>query len=115
MGWNATQAQPRPGLFEANAALKRILQQDKNSTLCVLSVSSEMGLKCVDTLFNPPKVIMSNSIAEIAHCNVDVSKPEYFTVVVGSGVPGADQMFFCHVFKCQNKETVIFCPYLFNL
>eukprot|EP00047_Mylnosiga_fluctuans_P013755 m.33155 g.33155 ORF g.33155 m.33155 type:complete len:512 (+) comp5078_c0_seq1:47-1582(+) len=104
-GWAPSHAQPRPGLVEANAALKRLLAQDKHSTLCVLSASSEMGLKCVDTSFNPPKVVMSNTISEIAHCNVDVSKPEFFTCIVGGGKSGPDQLFFCHVFKCQNKET----------
>ena len=36
---------------------------------------SVCSIKCVDTNFNPPKTIMSNSVYEIAHCGVDVSKP----------------------------------------
>lgn len=71
----------------------------------VLSASPEQGIKCVDTSFNPPKVIMSNSVYEIAHCGCDVSKPRIFTCLVGT--KGSDALFFCHVFKCDTKETAM--------
>lgn len=99
-----THAQPRPGLVEANAALKQLHQQERPSTICVLSVSADMGIKCVDTSFNPPKVVMSNAITEIAHCGVDVSRSEYVSCIVGSKA-GTDTAFFCHFFKCTNKDT----------
>eukprot|EP00054_Salpingoeca_dolichothecata_P002889 m.24387 g.24387 ORF g.24387 m.24387 type:complete len:566 (+) comp13373_c0_seq1:251-1948(+) len=101
--WQPTHAQPRPGLIEANTCVKRLLAQEKQSSLCVLSISPDEGLKCVDTNFSPPKVIMTNSVYEIAHCGVDVSKPKLFTCIVGT--KGNNALFFCHVFKCPNKET----------
>ncbi len=57
----------------------------------------------VDTNYNPPRIIMQNSVYEIAHCGVDVSKPRLFTCIVGK--KGEAEIFFCHVFKCDSKET----------
>ena len=74
------------------------------SRVVLLSVSPEDGIKCVDTNFDVPKVLMANSVYEIAHCGVDVSKERIFTCIVGTKGSSAD--FFCHVFKCQNKDIV---------
>lgn len=46
---------------------------------------------------------MQNSFFEVAHCGVDVSKPRLFTVIVGT--KGDNPQFFCHVFKCESKES----------
>jgi len=98
-----SQHQPRPGLIEANGCVKQVLSQVKQSKLVVLSVTSEQGIKCVDTTENPPKIIMRNSVYEIAHCGVDVSRPRMFTVIVGT--KGDTPQFFCHVFKAESKES----------
>jgi len=98
-----SQGQPRPGLIEANQCVKQVLAQVKSSKLVVLSVSAENGIKCVDTNEQPPKVIMRNSVYEIAHCGVDVSRPRMFTVIVGT--KGANPQFFCHSFKAENKDS----------
>eukprot|EP00048_Salpingoeca_helianthica_P024815 m.35590 g.35590 ORF g.35590 m.35590 type:complete len:549 (-) comp9602_c0_seq2:183-1829(-) len=103
VGFTPTHAQPRPGMIEASLSLKRLLSQEKRSTVCVLSISSEMGLKCVDTSLNPPKVIMSNSINELVHCGVDATRLELVSIIVGAKM-GADTQFYFHVFKCPNKE-----------
>lgn len=103
MSWVPTASQPRPGLIEANSCVKRILASGKISTVSVLTVSTDNGLRCVDTNFNPPKVLMSNSVFELAHCGVDVSKPMLVTCIVGS--KGENSLFFCHVFKCDSKEA----------
>ena len=46
---------------------------------------------------------MRNSVYEIAHCCVDVGRPRLFTCIVGT--KGDTQQFYCHVFKCDSKET----------
>lgn len=101
--FNPSPGQPRPGLIEANQCCKQILSQVKQSKLVVLSVSADNGIKCVDTNESPPKVIMRNSVYEIAHCGVDVSRPKMFTVIVGT--KGANPQFFCHVFKAESKDS----------
>jgi len=101
--WAPSPEAPRPGLIEANACVKRIMEQAKQSTTVVLSAAAAAGIKCVDTGFTPPKVIMQNSVYEIAHCGVDVSKPRLFTCIVGT--KGENPQFFCHVFKCESKEA----------
>ncbi|EDQ87193.1 uncharacterized protein MONBRDRAFT_33367 [Monosiga brevicollis MX1] len=102
LGWQPTQAQPRPGLIEANACVKRLFVRPKQSRLSVISCSPDGGLQCVDTSYNPPEVILNNSVYEIAHCGVDVSKPRLFTVIVGKK---ESSDFFCHVFKCASKDS----------
>ncbi len=46
---------------------------------------------------------MRNSVYEIAHCGVDVSRPQMVTVIVGT--KGSSPQFFCHVFKAESKVT----------
>ena len=41
---------------QASWCVKRLLEQEKQSSHVVLSASPETGLKVVDTNFNPPKV-----------------------------------------------------------
>jgi len=101
--WAPSPGQPRPGLIEANACVKRIFEQPKQSTTVVVSCSVDGGIKCVDTAFTPPKIVMKNSVYEIAHCGVDVSKPRLFTCIVGT--KGDNPQFFCHVFKCESKDA----------
>ena len=102
-----------------------MLAQEKQSSTVVLQISVEDGIKCIDTSSTPPRVslvlfsrsifssqachllqtILSNSVYEIAHCGVDVSKAKVFTCIVGT--KGAAALFFCHVFKCETKEQVL--------
>lgn len=49
------------------------------------------------------QTVMKNSVYEIAHCGVDVSRPKMFTVIVGN--KGEKATFFCHIFKCESKEA----------
>jgi hypothetical protein len=93
-----------PWGLQANACVKRIFEQPKQSTTVVITCAVEGGIKCVDTAFTPPKVVMKNSVYEIAHCGVDVSKPRLFTCIVGT--KGDNPQFFCHVFKCLSKDEV---------
>eukprot|EP00730_Choanoeca_flexa_P000580 TRINITY_DN10256_c0_g1_i1.p1 TRINITY_DN10256_c0_g1~~TRINITY_DN10256_c0_g1_i1.p1 ORF type:complete len:580 (+),score=144.33 TRINITY_DN10256_c0_g1_i1:76-1815(+) len=101
LAWRPTQAQPRPGLIEANGCVKRLMARPKISRIAVISCSPDGGLNCVDTSFNPPEVILNNSVYEIAHCGVDAGKPRLFTVIVGKK---DTTDFFCHVFKCASKD-----------
>eukprot|EP00045_Choanoeca_perplexa_P007736 m.71167 g.71167 ORF g.71167 m.71167 type:complete len:570 (-) comp14193_c0_seq1:29-1738(-) len=101
LAFRPSQAQPRPGLIEANQCVKRLMARPKISRIAVISCSPDGGLNCVDTSFNPPEVILNNSVYEIAHCGVDAGKPKLFTVVVGKKETSD---FFCHVFKCATKD-----------
>ena len=89
---------------QANQAIKRLLAEEKFSVHCVLSISSESGVKCVDTNSIPPNVIMSNAISEIAYFGVDAMKQEYITSIVGE--KGKVPYFSCHVLKCASKDIV---------
>lgn len=51
---------------QANACVKRVLAMEKMSQLAILSVSSESGLKCMDTYANPPKVRLCGARADAA-------------------------------------------------
>jgi hypothetical protein len=96
--------------------MKRLQSLEKRSTLCVLAISSENGLRCFDTSVSPPKVtsivligsypkvILNNSVPDIVYCGTDLGRPEYITCIVRN--PGPDPFFPCHVFKCQNKDAV---------
>ena len=50
-------------------------------------------------------MIAQNSFIEVAHCGVDGSKPRLFTAIVGT--KGDNPQFFCHVFKCESKDSAI--------
>jgi len=101
LGWQPTHAQPRPGLIEANAAVKRLVVKPKTSRTAVLTCSPTEGIQCVDTSAIPPMTILSHTVYEIAHCGVDVTKPNMFTCIVGKK---GTKEFFCHVFKCESKD-----------
>jgi hypothetical protein len=49
------------------------------------------------------QTVMKNTVYEIAHCGVDVSRPKMFTIIVGS--KGEKSQFFCHIFKAESKEA----------
>lgn len=105
MNFVPSASQPRPGALEAMSCVKRLLNQEKRSILAALHTSCDVGIRCADVNFNPPKVLVSNSVNEIAHCGVDASRTDMVSIIIGTH--SLKGLFFCHVFKCSGNAMAV--------